>query len=112
MKLQTEKLKKRINSCMGQMIFTSRLHHLFLSNTAVVVAFDCVNNTTAGDGLMYGVEMFEGYCRFFADYFHVVPLRCLVEKLGSGKPVNRGLAITFDDGYGTITNTLPLFLRL
>lgn len=83
----------------GQSIFSSRLHHLLLADAAIVVAFHRVNHAPAMDGLTCSVEMFERYCRFFADHFHVVSLRHLVEKLERGAPLDRELAITFDDGY-------------
>jgi peptidoglycan/xylan/chitin deacetylase (PgdA/CDA1 family) len=94
-----QRTKGRIKSLVGQTIFLPRLHHLLLSNAAVVVAFHRVNNTTVGDRLTCSVEIFERYCRFFANYFRVVSLGQLVKKLEVGAPLNRELAITFDDGY-------------
>ena len=91
--------KSWIKSVVGQTFFYSRLHQLLLKDNAVVVAFHRVNNITAGDGLTSSVAMFERYCQFFADYFHVVHLRDIVEKIENGEPINRQLAITFDDGY-------------
>ena len=90
----------RLESLMGQALYRSRLHPLLLADTAVIVAFHRVNKNAAHrDGLTCSVEMFERYCRFFSRNFHVVPLRSLVEKMERGMPVNRQLAITFDDGY-------------
>lgn len=92
MKIDTAQMKKWIKSFVGKLIFGARLHHLFLANSAVIVAFHRVNNTTAGDGLTCSVEMFERYCRFFGRYFNVVSLRYLIEKLENDLPLNRELA--------------------
>jgi len=94
-----QKTKGGIKSLVGRAIFMPRIHHLLLSNAAVVVTFHRVNNTTVGDGLTCSVEIFERCCRFFANHFRVVPLRHLVKKLEAGAPLNREMAITFDDGY-------------
>lgn len=77
----------------------SGLHHLFLRDTAVVVAFHRVNRILADDGLTCDVELFEQFCRLFANYFDVISLGSLVERLEIGAPLDRELAITFDDGY-------------
>lgn len=97
--IQKQRLKKRAKSILGQLIFAFRLHHLLLSNAAVVVAFHRVNNTLTEDPLTCSVEMFEMFCRFFSKHFHVVSLQHLVKNLEDGSPLNRDLAITFDDGY-------------
>lgn len=93
------RVKGGIKSLLGHILFWPPMHTKFFSNAAVVVAFHRVNDTTAGDGLTCSVALFERYCRFFARYFHVVSLRELLGRLDRGKPLNRELAITFDDGY-------------
>lgn len=83
----------------AQSLFASRLRDLLIRDAAVVVAFHRVHDGAGADGLTIGRRMFERYCRYFQRHFNVIPLRDLVERLRSGSPVNRELAITFDDGY-------------
>lgn len=97
--MRPQRVGKRIKSFLGHILFESQVHHLLLANAAVVVTFHRVNNTLVDNSLTCSVEMFERYCRFFADYFHVVSLRHLVGKINSGLPLHCELAITFDDGY-------------
>lgn len=99
MKALTSIIRGAVKSSLAYLTFGLRLHHLLLSNSAIVVAFHRVNNSTEGDGLTCGVEMFKRYCQFFADYFHVISLGDLVGKMERCEPLNRELAITFDDGY-------------
>jgi peptidoglycan/xylan/chitin deacetylase (PgdA/CDA1 family) len=99
LKGEMDKIKGRVKSGLGEMIFRSRLDKLLLSGVAVVIGFHRVNNSTVGDGLTCSVEMFERYCRFFARYFRVVSLRELVEKIERKASFERELVITFDDGY-------------
>ena len=96
----SRRLDANAKSLTGHAIYSLRLHHLLLASTAIIVVFHRVNNAaTAGDGLTCTVKMFERHCRFFRQFFQVVSLRSLVEKLERGVPPNRELAITFDDGY-------------
>lgn len=87
-----------IKSLCGRAIFESRLHRVLLDGAAAVVAFHRINNALE-DGLTCRLDTFERYCAFFATHFNVVPLTQLVQKLEAGEPVNRELALTFDDGY-------------
>ena len=99
MRANTQRIKGLIKSFLGQTTFSSGLHRLLLSDAALVVAFHRVNKTNERDRLTCDVNLFEKYCRFFAEYFHVVSLGHLVKKLETGAPLNRELVITFDDGY-------------
>jgi peptidoglycan/xylan/chitin deacetylase (PgdA/CDA1 family) len=93
-------LKKLVKSSAGFVMFHSFLHRLLLSDSWVVVAFHRVNDHVEdGEGLTCGIDMFEQYCRFFARFFRVLPLRALVEKAEHNRPTRGALAITFDDGY-------------
>ena len=99
MRVNTQRVKGRMKSSLGKVIFGLRLHHLFLKDAAVVVTFHRVNDTTVSDGLTCHVEMFQRYCLFFAKYFEVISLGTLVERINNGTQVGNELAITFDDGY-------------
>lgn len=99
MKTNAQRIKGRIKSFMGQMIFGFHLHYLLVGNAAVVVAFHRVNETTVGDGLTCSTEMFKQYCRLFARHFDVVSLGDLIRKMEKGVALGGQLAITFDDGY-------------
>ncbi len=70
-----------------------------LRGRAMVVALHRVNEVNAGDGLTLSPEQFEDHCRFFSDNFNVVPLAEIVQRLETGAPFDRHIAITFDDGY-------------
>lgn len=95
----SDRMKGWIKSSVGRTVYGSGLHHPLLRDAAVVVTFHRVNNANVGDALTCGVESFEKYCRFFSDHFNVISLGHLVEKLEIGTPLDRELAITFDDGY-------------
>jgi peptidoglycan/xylan/chitin deacetylase (PgdA/CDA1 family) len=92
-------MKEPLKQALGHSIFASRLDALLLRDTAIVVAFHRVRNTSSGDGLTVSVPLFDRYCRFFRDHFNVVPLGDLVTRLERRLPLDRELAITFDDGY-------------
>jgi peptidoglycan/xylan/chitin deacetylase (PgdA/CDA1 family) len=89
-----------LKSLLGNVLFGTGVGPLFFRNSALVIALHRVRETTTpDDGLTTSVEMFDRYCRFFTRHFRVVPLSELVERLTRGLPLNRHLAITFDDGY-------------
>lgn len=92
-------MKEPIKRALGQGIFASGLDALLLRDTAIVVAFHRVQREASGEGLTVAVRTFERYCRFFRDHFAVVPLRDIITRLERRQPLNRELAITFDDGY-------------
>lgn len=92
-------VKRLSKKLVGQVLFKSGLDGLLLRDRAVVVAFHRVNDGPGEDGLSCHHDMFDRYCRFFARHFTVVRLNDLVRRLEQGQPVNRELAITFDDGY-------------
>lgn len=104
--LQTVKEKSRMlrfrargKSVIGRLVFSGRAHRRLFRNIAIVVAFHRVNDSGAENGLTCSVDTFKRYCRFFSQYFQVVSLRDLVDKLEKAAPLDRELAITFDDGY-------------
>lgn len=93
------KIKSTIKSLLGKTIFGLGLDGFLFADSAAIVSFHRVNNKSTGGALTCSVEKFKKYCTFFADYFHVVPLRQLVEKIENGAQLKGELAITFDDGY-------------
>jgi peptidoglycan/xylan/chitin deacetylase (PgdA/CDA1 family) len=106
-------MKGSIKRLIGRTIFASHLDAFLLRNTAVIVTFHRVQDIDTPEGLTVGVDVFESYCRFFKRHFKVVPLRELVAKLESSAPLNRELAITFDDGYrDNFENAAPVLERL
>jgi peptidoglycan/xylan/chitin deacetylase (PgdA/CDA1 family) len=92
-------MKGSIKRLLGHTIFASHLDALLLRNTAVIVTFHRVQDTTTPEGLTVSIPVFEAYCRFFKSHFNVVSLRDLIGRLEHGSKLNRELAITFDDGY-------------
>jgi peptidoglycan/xylan/chitin deacetylase (PgdA/CDA1 family) len=106
-------MKEPLKRLLGQTLFATHLDAILLRNAAVVVAFHRVQDTGRLDGLTVSVRTFERYCRFFQRHFRVVPLRHLVERLEQGLPLNRELAISFDDGYrDNFENAAPVLERL
>jgi peptidoglycan/xylan/chitin deacetylase (PgdA/CDA1 family) len=99
---------------LGRSLFAVRLDALLMHNEAVVVAFHRVHdNADVSDALTVDTRTFEAYCRFFARFFNVVSLPALVSMLESGRPPNRVLAITFDDGYrDNYVNAAPILEQL
>ena len=86
-------------AAVGHLMFASHLDAVLLGRTGIVVAFHRVHDGDDPRGLSIGRAMFERHCRFFKRHFRVIELADLVKRLERGEPVNRHLAITFDDGY-------------
>jgi peptidoglycan/xylan/chitin deacetylase (PgdA/CDA1 family) len=98
---------------LGQGLFASRLNAVLLRRAAVIVMLHRVRETDGSDGLTIDVPTFERYCRYFARYFRVLPLRAIVDALERGTLPDRALAITFDDGYlDNYENAAPVLERL
>ncbi|HWG35104.1 MAG TPA: polysaccharide deacetylase family protein [Gemmatimonadaceae bacterium] len=92
-------VKRTVRTWLGRGLTLSRIHHLALRRTGVVVAFHRVSDVTPEDDLTRSSSDFNKFCRFFADHFHVVSLREFITRLERGQSVGGVLAITFDDGY-------------
>ena len=69
-----------------------------LGDQGVVVAFHRVSDIQR-DPLTCSVKDFEAFCRFFRRHFTVISLGEMVARLDGGRPLDRTLAVTFDDGY-------------
>jgi len=106
-------MKRRIKSALGHLMIRSRLDAVLLRGTGAIVAFHRVQDEEDRRGLSIRCEMFEQFCRFFADHFRVVALADLVGLLERGEPLDRHLAITFDDGYrDNFENAAPVLAKL
>jgi peptidoglycan/xylan/chitin deacetylase (PgdA/CDA1 family) len=105
---------RTLKHLLGRSLYAIRLDALLMRNEAVVVAFHRVRDDTPdSDALTIDTRTFESYCRFFARFFNVVSLPALTTMLESGRPPNRTLAITFDDGYrDNFTNAAPILEKL
>ncbi|TLY16785.1 MAG: hypothetical protein E6K69_03400 [Nitrospirae bacterium] len=79
------------------MLYRTHLFRAFMANNVVVVAFHRVS-TPALDRFTCDVEMFKRYSEFFVKYFNAAPLGDPIHKLEKRLPLDRELAITFDDG--------------
>ena len=106
-------MKSSFKRLLGHGLFASHLDALLLRNAAVIVAFHRVQQTDASDSLSIDTAAFEKHCRFYKRHFHVVPLRELVNRMATGRPVDRLLSITFDDGYlDNLENACPVLEKL
>ena len=102
----------RATAALGRVAFATRLDALVL-RAAVIVTFHHVCDGDDRSGLSITRDMFERHCRFFKRHFDIVPLREIVARLESGRPVERCLAITFDDGYrDNFVNARPVLESL
>jgi peptidoglycan/xylan/chitin deacetylase (PgdA/CDA1 family) len=88
-----------VKHLLGQGMLLARLDAVLLRQAAVILMFHRVREIEGSDGLTVDVDTFERYCRFFRRHFKVVALRDLVRALERRAPLERALAITFDDGY-------------
>ncbi len=92
-------IHRRIKSLLGAAAFRTGLYRLLLRRKAAIVVFHRVG-TRSEDGLPgCTTQEFRAYCDFFAEYFRVISLGELLDRLGRGEDVSRCLVITFDDGY-------------
>jgi peptidoglycan/xylan/chitin deacetylase (PgdA/CDA1 family) len=86
---------------------------------ALVLCYHNVVARTNGEpafgdpGLHLGLDRFTTQVQWLKAHYAVVPLRDLVTRLASGRPVRGLAAITFDDGYtGALTLAWPLLRKL
>jgi peptidoglycan/xylan/chitin deacetylase (PgdA/CDA1 family) len=106
-------MKASVKRLLAQGLFASRLDAVLLRNAAVIVAFHRVQESDRSDSLSIDTETFERHCRFYQRHFQVVPLPELVYRISAGEPINRHLAITFDDGYrDNFENARPVLEKL
>ena len=106
-------MRSLVKSLLGHGLFAAKLDAILLRNAAVIVAFHRVQDTDPLDSLSIDAATFERHCRFYRRHFHVVPLRELVTRMSAGRPIDRLLAITFDDGYrDNFENARPVLEKL
>ena len=102
-----------LKNLLGRLMFASGLNALLLGGVGVVVAFHRVHEDRDVYGLSVDRRTFRQYCEFFRRHFRVLPLGELVAKLERGEPIDRHLAITFDDGYrDNFDNAVPVLEKL
>ena len=89
---------RRVKSIAGRSLTALGLHRSLLGDRGVVVAFHRVTDAYQ-DSLTCSVNDFESFCAFFRQYFAVIPLAEMVDRLERGQPLSGTLAVTFDDGY-------------
>jgi peptidoglycan/xylan/chitin deacetylase (PgdA/CDA1 family) len=103
---------RRAKSLAGWIIFRTGLYRRLRRNEAVIVVFHRVNDAYPGDPLTYSTKKFEEFVRFFGQFFNVIPLSELLQRLEKGLGLAACLAITFDDGYcGNSTIAAPILER-
>jgi len=106
-------MRSSVKSLLGRGLFAANLDALLLRNAAVIVAFHRVQQADSSDPLSIDTAAFERHCRFYRRHFHVVPLRELVNRIAIGRPIDRLLSITFDDGYrDNFENASPVLEQL
>jgi len=78
-----------------------------------VVLFHRVDNRYPSNPISCTVRKLEDFCKFFREYFHVISLSTLLDKLDAGESVDGHLVITFDDGYlDNATVAAPILCRM
>jgi peptidoglycan/xylan/chitin deacetylase (PgdA/CDA1 family) len=96
----------------GWMIFRSGLHRRLLRGRAAIVVFHRVSDAYPNDPITSTCAEFERFVRFFAQFFVVISLTALLDRLECGADVGSTLTITFDDGYlGNATSAAPILDR-
>jgi peptidoglycan/xylan/chitin deacetylase (PgdA/CDA1 family) len=84
---------------MGRMAGLTGAYERRFRSQMTIVAFHRVNDRLTGDPLTCSPAKFETFCRFFRQYFRVIPLAEQVAGCRSGSDMGGTLSITFDDGY-------------
>jgi peptidoglycan/xylan/chitin deacetylase (PgdA/CDA1 family) len=92
-------VKRRLYSVAGGLAYGVGMHRILLRERAVIAVFHRIDDDLKGNPITVTRGEFGTYLDFFSRYFHVVPLRELVDRLTLGRPLGNLLAITFDDGY-------------
>lgn len=92
-------VKRMTKNLAGGAFFQMGGCHALYKRKAVIPLFHRVDDSLADNPISCSTKVFRTYCDFFRDYFLVVPLQELVDKLSRGADISHHLAITFDDGY-------------
>src|ERR1700730_3804009 len=95
----SKRAKTLIKTGGGRLAAASGMYARGFSSKMVVIAFHRVSNHLMGDGLTCSGAKFEAFCRFFQQYFKVVPFSEQVAGCRAGRNMGGTLSITFDDGY-------------
>jgi peptidoglycan/xylan/chitin deacetylase (PgdA/CDA1 family) len=97
--MPSEPFKTSVKSTAGAIAAGLGLYRRQFSSQMTIVAFHRVNDQLPKDGLTCGSEKFASFCRFFKQYFRVVPYSEQVRGCAAGIDMGGTLSITFDDGY-------------
>ena len=93
-------IKKRIKALCGRAAGITGVYRRKFRSRLTIVAFHRINDElSADDGLTCGAQKFEAFCRFFREYFRVLPLSAQIAGCRAGADLGGTLSITFDDGY-------------
>lgn len=93
------KMKNKIKTLLGYVIYGFGLHKVLLRGRSLVVAFHRVSDEIGPSEINCRSSEFARYCDFLARHFTVLPLSEVINRIESGQSVSGTAAITFDDGY-------------
>jgi peptidoglycan/xylan/chitin deacetylase (PgdA/CDA1 family) len=108
----TGSVARRAKGIAGWIVFRTGLYRLLRRDEAVIVLFHRVHDVHPRDALTHSSREFEAFVRFFSQYFDVIPLTDLLDRLKTGRQLRGCLSITFDDGYhGNAAIAAPILER-
>ena len=91
--------KRRVKSKVGRVLLGSGIGRRMLADRAYIAAFHRVDDSAPANPITCTAAELAEFCDFFRDYFDVVSLHELLNRLEQGASVSHLLAVTFDDGY-------------
>lgn len=92
-------MKRALKSFAGRLIYGVGAHRRAMKDTAVVTAFHRIADQESRDAITVGVREFDTFCRLAGNYFDVISLSDLLERLEHHRDISNSMVITFDDGY-------------
>lgn len=106
-------LRRSTKHIIGRLAGMTGLYSRRFRSQMTVVAFHRVTDAIDSDGLTCSPATFEGFCKFFAKHFRVMPLAQQVDACNRGDDLGGTLSITFDDGYAdNLEVAAPILQRL
>lgn len=92
-------LKSKIKRSISFILYFFGFYKRQLNGKAIVLVFHRVDDSLADKKLTCSSYMFKEICQFAKQYFNVISLPDLINKLNNNQDVSNNLVITFDDGY-------------